>query len=219
MCQFSRVFYSWYRHFNIHRTPCVIPICLFTGGPLALFSIEYSCPAYMGDPFLPTPPPFPLTTARSRFFDRRDAFDGQNRMSVRRSSLSIDTSSHNRHPHQTTYSLFSPMTAQPELLRLTHVSDLPENSVNCAICGGPLSECAFDPESWNESEFPVHLPCDNRHVFGASCILIWFRDNSTCPVCRCEFHIDRQTGGPWETREERAHRIAGRLLPEVRIGS
>jgi hypothetical protein len=36
-------------------------------------------------------------------------------------------------------------------------------------------------------------------------------------VCRCEFNIDRETGGPWETGEERARRIADRPRSEVRI--
>lgn len=179
--------------------------------------VEYGCPACMGGPFLPTPPPSPVTNPRSRFFARRDGFDEQNRTPVRQPSLSIDTSSHSGRPQEPMYSLFSPMTAQPVLLHLTNVADLLENSDNCVICGGPLSDCAFNPEAWNESEFPVHLPCDNRHVFGASCILVWLRDNSTCPVCRCEFHVDREMGGSWETREERAHRIAGRPLPEIGI--
>lgn len=36
-------------------------------------------------------------------------------------------------------------------------------------------------------------------------------------MCRCEFNIDRETGGPWETSEERARRIADRPRSEVKI--
>ena len=36
-------------------------------------------------------------------------------------------------------------------------------------------------------------------------------------MCRCEFNIDRETGGPWESGEERARRIADRPRSEVRI--
>jgi hypothetical protein len=109
------------------------------------------------------------------------------------------------------------MTAMPQLLHIVLMAELSEDNSNCAICGGPLSDCAFYPEAWDESEFPVHLPCDTRHTFGSRCILSWLRDNSTCPIYRCEFHIDRETGGPGETSEERAHRIAGRLRVRVMI--
>lgn len=109
------------------------------------------------------------------------------------------------------------MTAKPELLRIVLVAELPENSGNCAICGGPLSDCALNPNVWDKTEFPVYLPCDTRHIFGGSCILKWLWNNSTCPVCRCEFHIDRKTGGPGETDEERARRIADGPRSEVRI--
>lgn len=109
------------------------------------------------------------------------------------------------------------MTAKPELLSIVLVAELLENSSECAICGGPLSDCAFDPGAWQNSEFPVYLPCDHRHVFGVSCVLRCLRDNSKCPICRCEFHIDRETGGPWETGEERACRIANRSRSEAGV--
>ncbi|OBT54997.1 hypothetical protein VE04_05335 [Pseudogymnoascus sp. 24MN13] len=187
MCWFSQDFYSWCGHFYIHRAPCAIPICMFAGGAPIRFSIEYECPACMGHPVQPTPPPFP---ASSRFFAPHDAL-GEQPGTLR--------------------------TPPNPLVHVVSVAELPENSAECAICGGPLSDCAFDPDAWDKSEFPVHLPCDHRHIFGVSCILRWLNDNSTCPVCRCEFNIDRETGGPWETSEERARRIAARPRSEVRI--
>lgn len=217
MCRFSQDFYSWCGHFYIHRAPCVIPICMFTGSAPIRFSIEYECPACMGHPVQPTPPPSPATTARSRIFARHDALGEETGTRARRQTLLVNTSNHYSHPQQPAYSLYSPITATPELLRVVLVAGLPENSADCAICGGPLSDCAFDPAAWDKSEFPVYLPCDHRHIFGASCILRWLNDNSTCPVCRCEFHIDRETGGPGETGEERARRIADRPRSEVRI--
>lgn len=217
MCQFFRVFYGWCRHFNIRRTPCVIPICVFTGTPHSIFSVEYACPACMGDPVQPTPRPSPAAIPRSRFFARRDAPGEQTHTPTQRQSLLINTPDHYSHPQQPTYSLYSPMTAKPELLRIVPVAELPGNSGDCAICSGPLSDCAFDPGAWDNSEFPVYLPCDPRHILGASCALLWLRDNSTCPMCRCEFHIDRETGGPGETREERVRRIADRPRSEVGI--
>ncbi|OBT78259.1 hypothetical protein VF21_02973 [Pseudogymnoascus sp. 05NY08] len=217
MCQFSKDFYSWCGHFYIHRAPCVIPICMFAGGAPIRFSIEYDCPACMGHPVQPIPPPSPATTASSRFFAPHDALGEQTTTRARRQTLSVNTSDHYGYLQQPTYSLYSPITARPELLRVVLVAELPENSADCAICGGPLSDCAFNPGAWDNSEFPVYLPCDHRHIFGASCILRWMNDNSTCPVCRCEFNIDRETGGPWETGEERARRIADRPRSEVRI--
>jgi hypothetical protein len=61
------------------------------------------------------------------------------------------------------------------------------------------------------NEYPVHVPCDKRHVFGYVCILQWFMENKTsCPLCRCEFDIDRETGHPSEPKEVRDRRIAAR---------
>ncbi|OBT60468.1 hypothetical protein VE03_10170 [Pseudogymnoascus sp. 23342-1-I1] len=217
MCQFSRVFYAWCHHFDIHRAPCGIPICFFAGSLQTLISVESACPGCMGNPIQPTPPPSPATTRHSCFFARREALDEQNHAPARRQRLLIDTSGNHTPPQQPKYSLYSPMTAKPELLHIVPIAKLPKNSGDCAICRGPLSDCAFDPDAWETSEFPVYLPCDHRHVFGVSCVLRWLKNNSTCPICRCEFHIDRETGGPWETGEERARRIANRPISETRI--
>ena len=137
MCRFSRIFHSWCRHFSISRTPCIIPICPFTGSPQTFYSVEYACSACMDDPVHPTTPPSPVTNPRSRFFDRRDAHSEQTLTPARQRSLLVNTSGHYNHPPQPTYSLYSPMTAKPELLRIVLVAELPENSGNCAICGGP----------------------------------------------------------------------------------
>ncbi|KFY78003.1 hypothetical protein V498_09204 [Pseudogymnoascus sp. VKM F-4517 (FW-2822)] len=137
-----------------------------TGSPQTAYSIESACPGCMGGPVQPTPPPSPAATPHNGFFARHEAPDEQTHTSARRQSLVINTSSHYHLPQQPTYSLYSPMTAKPELLSIVLVAELLENSSECAICGGPLSDCAFDPDAWQNSEFPVYLPCDHRHVFG-----------------------------------------------------
>ncbi|KFY49599.1 hypothetical protein V496_09891 [Pseudogymnoascus sp. VKM F-4515 (FW-2607)] len=129
-----------------------------TGSPQTAYSIESACPGCMGGPVQPTPPPSPAATPHNGFFARHEAPDEQTHTSARRQSLVIDTSGHYHLPQQPTYSLYSPMTAKPELLSIVLVAELLENSSECAICGGPLSDCAFDPDAWQNSEFPVYLP-------------------------------------------------------------
>ncbi|KFY72246.1 hypothetical protein V499_07599 [Pseudogymnoascus sp. VKM F-103] len=154
MCWFSQDFYCWCGHYYIHRAPCAIPICVFAGGAPIRFSIEYECPACMGHPVQPTPPPSPAATASSRFFAPHDALGEQTGTRARRRTLLVNTSDHYSHPQQPTYSLYSPITFRPELVHVVRVAELPENSAECAICGGPLSDCAFDPDAWDKASFP-----------------------------------------------------------------
>eukprot|EP01067_Filipodium_phascolosomae_P002750 Filipodium_phascolosomae@DN2482_c0_g1_i1.p1 len=47
--------------------------------------------------------------------------------------------------------------------------------------------CPICSESFvGENNQLVELPCPGRHVFHRSCILMWFRINQICPICRAD---------------------------------
>lgn len=54
------------------------------------------------------------------------------------------------------------------------------NEKECAICLNEFSE--------NNDVSP--LPCDIRHYFHTDCIEQWFRQNTTCPLCKKEINIE-----------------------------
>lgn len=49
----------------------------------------------------------------------------------------------------------------------------------CGIC------CTDDPYGMNGEHPPVKFSCN--HVFGLECIMEWFGESNTCPMCRKEF--------------------------------
>eukprot|EP00347_Sterkiella_histriomuscorum_P014851 403359283 len=50
------------------------------------------------------------------------------------------------------------------------------DTTDCAICLGDLQE----------NEIVTPLPCDMRHVYHSDCIIDWFKQNNSCPLCKAE---------------------------------
>ena len=55
------------------------------------------------------------------------------------------------------------------------IDDLDLENRECPICFGAL-------ESHDCKGIATQLKCN--HIFGKDCLLAWFEDHSTCPICR-----------------------------------
>lgn len=206
MCRSFTVFYSNCGHINKRSIPCPLRTCMLFGslGPSRIiYSPDGICPTCRSNPSNPSISD-PLLSARRRFFYRRGARQ--------------DTVQFHRHLEREQFRALSqpPPPGQPILYNLEFpyvpgvafltpikTDTLPEDSRHCTICGGSLRDQSLRDQSLqerytrsepeDETEFPVHLPCHKGHVFGHSCIMEWFKDNNTCPNCRCEFTIHRRS--------------------------
>ena len=84
-----------------------------------------------------------------------------------------------------------------------------EDELSCSVC----------QERFKLGENAIILPCkEQKHYFHADntedCngIMPWFEENNTCPVCRCDFPVQRNT----ESTEEQINPLP---VPESLIGS
>ena len=84
-----------------------------------------------------------------------------------------------------------------------------EDELSCSVC----------QEKFKLGENAIILPCkEQKHYFHADntedCngIMPWFEENNTCPVCRCDFPVQRNT----ESTEEQINPLP---VPESLIGS
>lgn len=48
--------------------------------------------------------------------------------------------------------------------------------------------CTICIEEFNENDNIIRLPCDQRHLFHASCIGAWIETKTNCPICKAEFN-------------------------------
>ena len=85
-----------------------------------------------------------------------------------------------------------------ESLQDIDVNSLEPEDRYCTIC---MEELAVPEPVEGKTETPVRLPCG--HVFGKTCITIWFGEHCTCPSCRrkveAEYYVpessSRRSGG------------------------
>ena len=84
------------------------------------------------------------------------------------------------------------------------MGELGEEDRTCSIC---MELFGVAEPTEGKVEHPVRLPC--RHVFGATCIRTWFRENCTCPTCRRRFDADLYLKQISQHRLHRAGRIGG----------
>ena len=84
-----------------------------------------------------------------------------------------------------------------------------EDELSCSVC----------QERFKLGENAIILPCkEQKHYFHADntedCngIMPWFEENNTCPVCRCEYPVQKDT----ESTEEQINSLP---VPESLIGS
>jgi hypothetical protein len=45
-------------------------------------------------------------------------------------------------------------------------------------------DCAICLMAFGEDDDVTPLPCDIRHYFHTACIEDWFKQNTTCPLCK-----------------------------------
>jgi len=50
------------------------------------------------------------------------------------------------------------------------------------ISDGSCTECAICLEEFQVNEGVANLPCN--HLFHIACVQEWFKNNTTCPICR-----------------------------------
>jgi len=112
------------------------------------------------------------------------------------------------------------------------IADLPEDGLECPICGVAYGES--DDDGRVPPEEAVRLDCGNNHVFGRACITTWLTDTNvnqsarTCPTDRNVLFHDRrhvarhhqlwQLGDPREDEspEEALHfRVARRVTTMI----
>jgi len=73
-----------------------------------------------------------------------------------------------------------PWTALP--IRDPLYAKTKEEDPNCPICLQSLFPVTTNGEQAQEEHDPVKVRCG--HVFGKSCIAMWWREKRTCPMCR-----------------------------------
>jgi hypothetical protein len=59
------------------------------------------------------------------------------------------------------------------------------------LAEGGLTECAICLEEFQKNDGVANLPCN--HLFHISCVQEWFKNNTTCPICRdnvCSYITD-----------------------------
>lgn len=74
----------------------------------------------------------------------------------------------------------------------THVKEI---GTECPVC---LSVFADGEE--------VRQLCVCKHSFHSSCINMWFKDHSNCPICRANITVDRSSGNNRTASSGRDHR-------------
>ncbi|KAL3087659.1 hypothetical protein niasHS_009867 [Heterodera schachtii] len=55
--------------------------------------------------------------------------------------------------------------------------------------GEPSAECAICLGNYEPKESVDKLPCEGKHEFHTSCIQLWFKQNTTCPLCRTKISV------------------------------
>ncbi|KAL3075984.1 hypothetical protein niasHS_011345 [Heterodera schachtii] len=55
--------------------------------------------------------------------------------------------------------------------------------------GEPSAECAICLGNYELDQSVDKLPCEGKHEFHTSCIQLWFKQNSTCPLCRTKISV------------------------------
>ncbi|KAL3085531.1 hypothetical protein niasHS_009482 [Heterodera schachtii] len=61
--------------------------------------------------------------------------------------------------------------------------------------GEPSAECAICLGNYEPKESVDKLPCEGKHEFHTSCIQLWFKQNTTCPLCRTKISVIRAENG------------------------
>jgi len=102
------------------------------------------------------------------------------------------------------------------LLQYLDIGSIPKDCRECSICGVPYGE-----QGDGKIEYPVALPCDEKHIFGNTCVRKWLQTNETCPLDRREIippeiPMDQLESAicPWWVTELAGGRDPGRYYSE-----
>ena len=83
-----------------------------------------------------------------------------------------------------------------ELLQTSNIVQSDTQDRNCIICYQETGKISRETGLF---ELQIRLPCG--HVVGSGCIVVWLKDNNSCPLCRREF-FPAQPGPSLEDIEE-----------------
>jgi len=73
------------------------------------------------------------------------------------------------------------------ILTPVSMADLGEHNAECIICYMPMGEANIVEKGAQVVEFPVQLPCNEKHIFGRICLENWFMTKTlNCPTCRAD---------------------------------
>lgn len=89
-------------------------------------------------------------------------------------------------------------------LQPVDMGELEKDDRTCSIC---MELFGLAEPTEGKIEHPVRLPCG--HVFGATCIRTWLRENCTCPSCRRPVESEAAVKGAPQSRLQRGSRGGG----------
>lgn len=83
--------------------------------------------------------------------------------------------------------------------------------------GGVIGEtCCVCHECYKEGDNVMHLPCE--HVFHEGCVLPWFEEHNTCPVCRFALPVESPSTPSRTQRRFRRNQVVHESSRDVPSG-